>query len=87
MKVFERIVRKEIFSFLTNNNLQNPTQHGLREGRSGLSALLVVYDNILSVLSEGADHVDMIYPDFSKAFDELDHGLIYYKLKKYLWQT
>ena len=57
MKVFERIVRKEMVLFLTTNNLLNPTQHGC------LSALLDVYDNMLNiyVLLEGADHVDMIY--------------------------
>ena len=58
-------------TFLTSNNLLNPTQHGFREGRSCLSALLDVYDNILSTLSEGADCVDMIYLDFAKAFDKV----------------
>ena len=33
MKILERIVRKQVVQFLTDNNL-NSTQHGFREGRS-----------------------------------------------------
>ena len=38
------------------------TQHhdGFREGRSCLSALLGVYDDIMSSLSEGSECVDMV---------------------------
>ena len=47
MKIFERIIRKQIVAFLTREGLFNPTQHGFREGRSCLSALLSVYDDLL----------------------------------------
>ena len=42
MKIFERIARKQIVNFLSQLNIFNPTQHGFREGRSCLSALLGV---------------------------------------------
>ena len=42
MKILERIVRKQVVQFLTDNNFLNSTQHGFREGRSCLSALLNV---------------------------------------------
>ena len=41
---------------------------------------MILYD--MSALSEGADHVDIIYLDFAKAFDKVDHGLLFHKLKK-----
>ena len=49
MKILERIVRKQVVKFLTKNDYLNPTQHGFREGRSCLSALLDVYDDIVTL--------------------------------------
>ena len=66
--------------YLNDNNLFNPTQHGFRQGRSCLSQLLSHYDSILSKLEEGKE-VDVIYLDFSKAFDKVDHEILLSKLK------
>ena len=83
MKIFERIARKQIVNFLSQHNIFNPTQHGFREGRSCLSALLGVYDDIMSSLSEGSECVDMVYLDFAKAFDKVDHGILLHKLRDF----
>ena len=83
MKIFERIARKQIVNFLSQLNIFNPTQHGFREGRSCLSALLGVYDDIMSSLSEGSECVDMVYLDFAKAFDKVDHGILLHKLRDF----
>lgn len=83
MKVMEKIVREQIVNYMSANNLFNPTQHGFRKGRSCLSALLRVYDEILLDVTENKySCVDMIYLDFSKAFDKVDHGVLMHKLKK-----
>ena len=79
-KVFERVIRKQVFSYLSDHNFLNETQHGFRGGRSCLSALLDVYDDIMHMIS-GGDIVDMVYLDISKAFDKGDHGIILHKLK------
>ena len=47
MNLLERIIRKQVISFVVTNNLLNPSQHGFRETHSCLSALLNVYDNML----------------------------------------
>ena len=51
----------------------------VRSGRSCLSALLDVFDDLMHMLSSGTT-VDMIYLDFSKAFDKVDHGILLHKL-------
>ena len=82
MKVMEKIVREQIVNFMTDNNLFNQTQHGFMRGRSCLSALLSVYDQLMQNLSEcPSSCIDMIYLDFSKAFDKVDHGILMHKLR------
>ena len=66
--------------FLECNHLLNPFQHGFRHGRSCLSELLVHFDDILADLSQGKD-VDVIYLDFAKAFDKVDHKLLLRKIR------
>jgi len=80
IKILERIIRKQVFSFLTEKGCLNDSQHGFRSGRSCLSALLNVFDNIMHMLSNEST-VDMIYLDFSKAFDKVDHGILLHKVR------
>ena len=83
MKIMEKIVRKKMVAFLSENNLFNPNQHGFMKGRSCLSALLSVYDEIILNLSNSQmSCTDMIYLDFAKAFDKVDHGVLLHKLKQ-----
>ena len=71
IKVFEKVVRSALVEFIESNNLMNPNQHGFRAGHSCLSQLLQHQDKITHLLEEGFN-VDVIYLDFSKAFDKLD---------------
>ena len=59
----------------------NPKQHGFRSGRSCLSELLEHHNKILEEL-EKSINVDVIYLDFAKAFDKVNHGILLNKLKK-----
>ena len=59
----------------------NPKHHGFRSGRSCLSQLLEHHNKTLEEL-EKSNNVDVIYLDFAKPFDKVDHGILLNKLKK-----
>ena len=80
-KVFEKVIKKYLISYLENNSLLNSYQHGFRRGRSTFSALIEHAQLILDMLEEGGV-VDVVYLDFAKAFDKVDHGLLMHCLKK-----
>ena len=80
IKVFEWIIRKQVVALLTSQDHLNNTQHGFRCGRSCLSALLDVFDDLMHMVNSDTT-VDMIYLDFSKAFDKVDHGILLHTLK------
>ena len=78
-KVFEKVVRKHMVSFMDEKQLLNPSQHGFRAGLSCLSQLLAHYDTVTAHLEEGRG-VDVVYLDFAKAFDKVDIGITLRKL-------
>ena len=81
IKIFEKVVRKHIVKHMDENNLFNPNQHGFRSGRSCLSQLLEQHDLILSLLDKETN-VDVVYLDFSKAFDKVNHSIVLSKFKR-----
>ena len=82
IKIFERIIRKHLVAHLEKNKLICSNQHGFRKHRSCLTQLLVHIDTILQNLQNGVD-TDVIYLDYAKAFDKVDHELLLKKLYGY----
>ena len=80
IKVFEKVVSKKLVSYLDEHFLFNPNQHGFRRGRSCISELLCHFEEILSILESGGC-ADVVYLDFSKAFDKVDFQILLKKLK------
>ena len=80
IKIFEKVLRNHIVSHMEDNELLNPGQHGFRAGRSCLSQLLSHFETITKILEDG-DNVDVIYLDFSKAFDKVDFLVTLRKIK------
>ena len=80
-KIMERVIRCHLVDYLESSGQMDPSQHGARGGRSTLSQLLEQYSKVLDLLEDG-DNVDIIYLDFAKAFDKVDHPLLLMKLAK-----
>ena len=80
IKLFERILRRKIVDYIEENNLLTDHQHGFREHRSCLTQLLKHIDDILKI-AESDENADVIYLDFAKAFDKVDHKILLTKIQ------
>ena len=81
IKVYEKVLRNKLIDHIESINGFNKNQHGFRKGRSCLTQLLAHHDNIINLLEEG-QNVDVIYLDFAKAFDKVDHQIVLEKVQK-----
>lgn len=70
-KIFESLVLNSIRSPL--NHILIDEQHGFRPGRSTLTCNLSLHSYIYDSFRNNCQ-VDVIYTDFSKAFDRVDHN-------------
>ena len=82
IKIFERVLRRQLVRHLESNDLLCSQQHGFRSGHSCLTQLLHHFDDILMNYLNGND-TDCIYLDYAKAFDKVDHNLLIKKMSKY----
>ena len=79
MKVFEKCIRKELFS--VTEKFLDPRQHGFINGKSCTTQMIpFTYDLALGLNNKSK--FDIIYFDFAKAFDSVSHDLILKKLKQ-----
>lgn len=81
-KVFERLLKDVMLDFLLKNDLLNHSQHGFVPNRSCGSALLTFLEKVTSNV-DNRKSVDVIYLDFSKAFDSVPHNYLIYKLRSF----
>ena len=79
-KMMESIIKDKIMCHLEENGLIRDTQHGFQKGKSCATNLILT----LEILTEASDKgipVDLIYLDFSKAFDKVPHRRLLEKCK------
>lgn len=81
-KVMERIIRIQMFAYLTKHKLISDNQHGFRSGFSTTTQLIEYMNDLTKFLDgTGKQQVDAAYLDFAKAFDTVSHEKLFVKLK------
>lgn len=77
-KLLDGLIYDQIYFY--SKELILGQQHGFCSGRSTLTNLLIFQQDLLDALERGCQ-MDVIYTDFSKAFDRVDHGILPIKLR------
>ena len=69
-KVMEQLILEVIKKQVEENKVIRSSQHGFTKGKSCLTNLIAFYNGMTGWVGEGRA-VDVVYLDFSKAFDSL----------------
>ena len=81
-KIIEKTVYQQLYSYFTSHDLFYRSQHGFKKLHSTETAALEFIDRIFNLLDCGEIPVS-VFLDLSKAFDTLDHNILFHKLNYY----
>ena len=81
-KVFEKVMYNHIISFMNKNDVLYDQQFGFRQKHSTQQAIIMLVDKITRSLDAG-DIVISVFLDLKKAFDTVDHHILFKKLYAY----
>ncbi|PKU41413.1 rna-directed dna polymerase from mobile element jockey- hypothetical protein [Limosa lapponica baueri] len=80
-KIMEQLVPDVISKHIEDKEVTGSGQHGFTKGKSCSTNLIAFYDVTTRWLDEGRA-ADVMYLDFSKAFDTVSHNILIRKLRK-----
>ena len=80
-KLCEIIIKERWVAYLERNEIVYERQFGFRSGVSCVSNLLCFYSRVIDIMQERNGWVDYAYLDLKKAFDQVPHTRLLWKLK------
>ena len=81
-KLLEGILRDRTYMYLERQGLIRDSQHGFVCGKSCLTNLIKVFEEVTKWIDQGRV-VDIIYMDFSKTFHKVPHGRLISKVRSH----
>jgi len=80
VKILESIIRSKLVKFFDEQGILNGEQHGFVNKKSCFTNLLSTFEEWTSALDQGFG-IDIIFLDYSKAFDSIPHHRLICKLE------
>ena len=81
-KIIERAVYNQLIYHFESHGLLDPRQHGFRRDHSTCSAIFELTQYLYNSMDSKL-FVSCVFIDYSKAFDTIDHDILYNKLTYY----
>lgn len=81
-QIFEKLVYKQLISYIEKYNILTECQFGFRKGHSTEQAIIEITDNLRKSIDNNL-YTCGVFLDFAKAFDTVNHKILLAKLEKY----
>ena len=81
-KIFERAMADRLFNYISKYNIMSSSQFGFLKGKNTSDAISSFIENIYCAL-DNKNHSLSVFLDLRKAFDTLNHPILFSKLRNY----